>query len=159
MAQAFRPKLVKCTRSLISKHGAHESNEGRCQGHEPRSARSSTCGEHGVEEGGVCKGSEKLGGDWHTTGEERGQVCATWLVHDQDAFEAGDEGRQAGSIWQGRHGEGLPRLSIEEGFLKTWFVCDFSECSPWRKHAEHAFRVLGRLFVRSVLVHHEESLQ
>merc|ERR1711944_279929 len=126
--------------------GAHESDEGRCQGHEPRSARSSTCREHGVEEGGVCKGSEKLGGDWHTAGEERGQVRATWLVHDQDAFEAGDESRQEGGLRQGRHGqgqaskdsgEGLPRLSIEEGFLSA-VVCDFSECSPWRKHAEHA---------------------
>merc|ERR1719210_2037021 len=102
----------------------------------------------------VCAKAVKLGGDWHTAGEERRQVRATWLVHDQDAFEAGDESGQAGGLRQGRHGqgqaskdrgEGLPRLSIEEGFLSI-VVCHFSECSPWRKHAEHAFRALGRLF-------------
>merc|ERR1712213_301578 len=112
-------------------------------------------------------GSEKLGGDWHAAGEERGQVRATWLVHDQDAFEAGDESRQAGGLRQGRHGqgqaskdsgEGLPRLSIEEGFLST-VVCEFSECIPWRKYAGHTFRVLAGFFVRSVVVHHGESLQ
>merc|ERR1711879_278063 len=34
----------------------------------------------------------------------------------------------------------FPCLSIEEGFLSI-VVCDFSECSPWRKHAEHALEL------------------
>merc|ERR1712154_451414 len=92
------PKLI-CT-SLFSNYGAHESNEGRCQGHEPRCSRSSTLGEHGAEEGHMCEGSEELGRDRHAAGEECGKVRAPWLVHDQDTLEAGDEGWQEGGLWK-----------------------------------------------------------
>merc|ERR1712241_596036 len=128
-------------RSSVPNYGAHEGNEGRCQGHEPGCSRSSTLREHGAEEGCVCEGSEELGRDWHAAGEECGKVRAPRLVHDQDTPEAGDEGWQEGGPWKGGHGqsqaskdsgEGIPRLSIEEGFLSS---CVRSPvCCPWRKH-------------------------
>merc|ERR1712087_548885 len=46
----------------IPNHGAHESYEGRCQGHEPGRSCSSALGEHGPQESCMCEGSEKLGG-------------------------------------------------------------------------------------------------
>merc|ERR1712173_449766 len=62
-----------------SHHGAHESNEGRCQGHECRRSRSGAFGEHGAEEGRGWQGIEELGGNWRAGGQESGQVCAPWL--------------------------------------------------------------------------------
>merc|ERR1712018_860079 len=110
MGKPFPHKLI-CT-SLFSDYGAHEGNE-------------------------------ELGRDRHAAGEECRKVRAPWLVHDQDAPEAGDEGWQEGGLWEGGHGqsqaskdsgEGIPRLSIEEGFLSSCARCQSPVCCPWRKH-------------------------
>merc|ERR1712232_394160 len=63
----------------ISDHGAHESNESRRKGHEPRRSRSSALREHGLEEGCMCECSEKLGGDWRAAGEESGKFVLPGL--------------------------------------------------------------------------------
>merc|ERR1712113_1108737 len=62
-AQAILSQGQAAQRFQISHHGAHESNEGWCQGHEPGRSRSSALREHGPEEGCMCECSEKLGGN------------------------------------------------------------------------------------------------
>merc|ERR1711992_107021 len=60
-AQAMGYQAQADPRSSVPNYGAHEGNEGRCQGNEPGCSRSSTLREHGAEEGCVCEGSEELG--------------------------------------------------------------------------------------------------
>merc|ERR1711992_132663 len=152
-AQAMGYQAQADPRSSVPNYGAHEGNEGRCQGHEPGGSRSSTLREHGAEEGCVCAASE-----------ECGKVCAPWLVHDQDALEAGDEGWQEGGLWESGHGqsqaskdsgEGLPRLSIEEGFLSNCARCQSNHQYDVRggNARECSSGLVCGLFVRFVLVH------
>merc|ERR1712046_247665 len=54
-------------------------------------------------------------------GEEDREVHHSWLVHDQDAHEACQEGRYKGSLRQDHQSEGCTRQEDCEGILRLRF--------------------------------------